>query len=336
MIKMSWKKWAVTASAASLGLLAASGYSALNWRPSLQPYSALAYQAPPAAERGLKLQFFGTTTVLLSDGRNSVLIDGFLSRPGWLRVVTTPFGPDTERIDAALARATVRRVDAVFVAHSHHDHAMDVGVVARKTNAKVVGSASTLSIARGEDLADDRLIALQVGEPSRFGDFKVTAYETPHSPTPVFLGTITEPLVPPAKLSAYKMGENYSFLVEHPLGRVLIVPSANYTSGMFAGVRADVVLLGIGSLGKQSEAFAEAYWDETVRQSGARLVLPIHWDDFGRGLEEPLVPMPYALDDFETSMARLHGFATRDGVTVRLLRAFDPTFLPMQTIDGQE
>lgn len=336
MTKMRGKRWVVTAIVAALGLLAAAGYTALHWRPSLQPYAALAYPPPPAAERGLEVQFFGTTTVLIGDGKNSILVDGFVSRPGWLRLVTTSFGPDTKRIDDALARGAVQRVDAIFVAHSHHDHAMDVGVVARKTNAKVVGSESTLNIARGEGLGDERLIALRVGEPLQFGDFKVTAYETPHSPDPVFLGLVTEPLVPPARLSAYKMAENYSFLVEHPLGRVLIVPSANYTRGTFAGVRADVVLLGIGSLGKQSEAFAETYWDETVRDSGARLVLPIHWDDFGRGLEEPLVPMPYALDDFDASMARLQQLAARDGVTVRLLPAFDPTFLPKQAIDGQE
>jgi L-ascorbate metabolism protein UlaG (beta-lactamase superfamily) len=95
------------------------------------------------------------------------------------------------------------------------------------------------------------------------------------------------------------------------------------------------VLLGIGGLGKQTEAFVETYWHETVRRTGARLVLPIHWDDFGRGLEEPLVPMPYALDDFDSSMIRLQGLATRDGVTVRLLPVFDPTYLPMQARGGK-
>ena len=326
---MTWKRRLAAAIVIVLGLLAAGGYAALHWRPALEPYAALTYVSPPESERGLQLQFFGNTTVLLADGRNAILIDGFLSRPGWLRLLVAPLAPDEARIDAALENGAVRHVDAIFVAHSHHDHAMDVGAVARRTQAVVVGSSSTLNIARGDGVSDDRVAALQPGTPLSFGDFRVTAYETPHSPDPVFLGVITEPLVPPARLAAYRMAESYSFFIEHPRGRVLVVPSANYTSGAFAGVRADVVLLGIGGLGEQSEAFSETYWNETVGRSGARLVLPIHWDDFGRGLDEPLVPMPFVLDNFDISLARLQRLAARDRVRVRLLPVFERIDLPV-------
>lgn len=70
------------------------------------------------------------------------------------------------------------------------------------------------------------------------------------------------------------MIENYSFFVEHPLRRVLVVPSASYSPGAFDGLKAGVVMWGIGTLGKQTEEFAETYWRETVRKSGAKLVLP--------------------------------------------------------------
>ena len=38
----------------------------------------------------------------------------------------------------------------MFIAHSHHDHALDVAYIAKRTGARVYGSDSTLNLARGE------------------------------------------------------------------------------------------------------------------------------------------------------------------------------------------
>ena len=117
-------------------------------------------------------------------------------------------------------------------------------------------------------------------------------YPDPHSPKPFYPGTLTQPLQLPAKLSDYKLGSNYSFLLRHPQGNILIVPSANFIRGLFKDERAEVVFLGIGVLGKQSDEFIQTYWNEVVRATGAKLVIPIHWDDFTRSLDEPLRPLP--------------------------------------------
>jgi hypothetical protein len=62
------------------------------------------------------------------------------------------------------------------------------------------------------------------------------------------------------------------------------------------------VLLGIGGLGTQDEAYRDAYWREVVLATGPRLLVPIHWDDFTISLDRPLQPMPTLLDDFDASM----------------------------------
>ena len=51
------------------------------------------------------------------------------------------------------------------------------------------------------------------------------------------------------------------------------------------------LLLAIGGLGAQSPDFVERYWHETVEATGAKLVIPIHWDDFLRPVDAPQRPL---------------------------------------------
>lgn len=300
-------------------------------RPDVDPSApGLAYRQDEVADPGLSVAFFGTSTVLISDGKNAILTDGFLSRPSWLQLVFATLQSNTEEIDFALGSARVEKVDAILVAHSHHDHAMDSGLVAQKTNAIVYGSESTLNIARGQKTPETQLRLIKTGQPWEAGGFKITAFETPHSPEPINVGDIDRPLDAPARLSAYKLGANFSFLLEHRLGNVLIVPSANYKPHVFDGVHAPVVVLGIGLLGKQSAEFTERYWNEVVRKTGAKLVLPVHWDDFARSLREPLVPLPSFMDNMAVALERLQALAKRDGVTIRFLPALQAVRLPVE------
>jgi L-ascorbate metabolism protein UlaG (beta-lactamase superfamily) len=85
-----------------------------------------------------------------------------------------------------------------------------------------------------------------------------------------------------------------------------------------------VVFLGVGTLGKKSDAYRASYWNETVKAVGAKRVIPIHWDDFWLPLTEPLQAMPLLIDDFGASMADLSRHAAQDGAELRL----PPTFVP--------
>jgi L-ascorbate metabolism protein UlaG (beta-lactamase superfamily) len=301
----------------------------LNWRPALPADHAIPYQSPAApALRGLQVEFFGTSTLLINDGQNFIMTDGFFSRPGWLKLLATKVGPDEGRIDWTISHGGVKHVDAIFVAHSHHDHAMDSAVVARKTGATVFGSESTRNIAFGESLPSAQFKVLKVCSPVTIGNFRVTAFETPHSPHSLFPGFTTDPFEVPARICSFKAAQNYSFLLEHPLGNILIVPSTNFTPGAFNGVKADVVALGIFRFGKQAEAFQRQYWDEVVTRTGAKLVIPIHWDDFGKSLEHSLVPFPYVMDNISASISPLQQLAADTGVSIQFLPALQPVYLP--------
>ncbi|MFI0723184.1 MFS transporter [Streptomyces sp. NPDC021224] len=295
-------------------------------RPALGPYRDRLQ--PPAAARGggLRVTWLEVSTLLLDDGRTALMTDGFFSRPGLLRCLTR-IAPDERVVRDCLARLGVTRLAAVVCAHTHYDHALDAPLVCRLTGARLVGSASTANVGRGGGLPEDRLVVPEEGEPLEFGAFTVTLLASPHSPGDRFPGTVDRPLVPPARPRAWATGTSYTVHVRHRGRPLLVHASANYRAGALAGVRAETVYLGVGGLGRQSARFRAAYWDEVVAATGARRVVPVHWDDFTRPLDRPPVPLPRVADDLAVSMDFLLRRGDADGVDVALpvaWRATDP------------
>jgi L-ascorbate metabolism protein UlaG (beta-lactamase superfamily) len=309
-------------------VLAAGGSFAwrLRDRPSLQSWPTLA--ARPTTTPGVTAQFLGVTSLAISDGTTTLITDGFFTRPGLLRTLAGTITPDEAAIDWALEQAALRRAAAVFTVHSHYDHAMDAPLVAARLGAVLIGSESTANLARGVRFPAERLRVVTPGEPMRFGAFEVTLLESRHFPHGMAMGTIDEPLVPPVRATAYHEGGSYSILVTHPTGRLLVQGSAGWKDGALAGRHADVVFLGLAGLGTKDARYTETYVREVVDATGARLVIPIHWDDFTRSLREPLLPMPRLLDDLVLTMTRVTTHLAPRGVTV----AFLPPFVPVQVL----
>jgi L-ascorbate metabolism protein UlaG (beta-lactamase superfamily) len=285
---------------------------------SLEPWSHLYEPAAQVSPGQVRAVFLGVSTILLDDGRTAIMTDGFFSRPGLARLIFGRLRPDRARVAAALARFGISRLDAVFVAHSHYDHALDAAVVAELTGARLIGSVSTRNIARGQGFPDDRFDVAVTGEPFDVGSFRLTALPAAHSPGDVAPGTIDEPLSLPARVRDYKTGGCYSLHVRHGDRELLVHASANVLPGALDGCRADTVYLGIGTLGKQDEAFRARYWNTLVTQTGARRVVPVHWDNFTVPLDKPLRPLPGFADDFTAAMEFLTRRAAPAGVTVML------------------
>ena len=289
-------------------------------RPDIARYAGM-FQVPVAAPGApLTATWLGVSTLLLDDGDSAVLTDGFFSRPSLARVGLGRIAPSPPRIDGCIARLGLRRLDAVLPVHSHFDHVLDSAVVAERTGAMLVGGESTANVGRGHGLPDDRIVLAVPGEPLPFGAFDITLIKSHHCPPDRFPGTITEPVRPPVKASAYRCGEAWSTLLHHRPSdrRCLIQGSAGYVPGVLDGQRAEVAYLGLGQLGPQPQRYLTEYWTETVRAVGARTVIGIHWDDFFRPLSKPLRALPYAADDLDVSLRVLGELARQDGVTLLL------------------
>ncbi|NOP97806.1 MBL fold metallo-hydrolase [Mycolicibacterium fortuitum] len=295
-------------------------------RPDLAPYARY-FDVPSATPQSpLRVTWAGVSTLLVDDGTSAVLTDGFFSRPALPTVVLRRLAPSLPRIEGCLARLGVDKLEAVLPVHSHFDHAMDSAVVAERTGARLVGGTSTAQVGIGGGLDPERTVTVTPGEAVSLGAYDVTLFESEHCPPDRFPGIITEPVVPPVKVAAYKCGEAWSTLVHHRPSdrRLLIVGSAGAVPGALAGQHAEVVYLGIGQLGLQSEQYFESYWAETVRTVEARRVVLIHWDDFFRPLHKPLRALPFAGDDLDVSMRLLSRLAERDGVDLHLPTVWQP------------
>lgn len=296
-------------------------------RPDLSQWSHLA--DVPVAEAGsaVRVQWLGVSTVHVSDGETHLITDGFFSRPGLATVGLRRFVPDVTRIDEALLLADIDRVDAVLPVHTHFDHVMDSATVALRTGARVVGGRSTANVARGHGLPESRITTATPGEPMELGSFEVTLVEGTHCPPDRYPGEVTAPVPRRASARAYRCGEAWSTFLHHrPSGRRLLVQgSAGCVPGALEGLSAEVVYLGVGQLGVQTEDYTRQYWDEVVGRVGATQVVIVHHDDFFRPLTRPLRALPYAGDDLGVTMERLTRYAERDGVRLSLPTLWQPS-----------
>ncbi|MFC7614008.1 hypothetical protein ACFQV2_11035 [Actinokineospora soli] len=161
------------------------------------------------------------------------------------------------------------------------------------------------------------------GDEITVGAFTVRVFEGVHSPGDRYPGTIDAPLVPPARARDYRTGACYSFLITHPAGTALIHPSANFVPHRFDGLDVDVLYLGIGMLGAQSERFQDDYWRHVVEATGPDLVVPVHWDNFGRPLDRKPRPLPFFLDKFRRSEEFLERKTAAAGIRWRFQQPFE-------------
>ncbi len=269
---------------------------------------------------GLAVTWLGVSTVLVTDGTTSVMTDGFFSRPSLVRTGMFPLRPDIGRIEAALRRAGVHRLDAVVPVHTHYDHVLDSATVALRTGADVYGGTSAAHVARGHGMEPDRVHVVESGHPFDVGSFEVTLVRGSHCPPDRYPGEITTPVPRVARVQEYRCGDAWSVLLHHrPTGRRMLVQgSAGYVPGALAGYSAEVAYLGVGQLGRQDDDYVTEYWDETVGRVGARRVVLVHHDNFFRPLSAPLRALPYVVDDLDATLARLVPRAVGDGAHLHL------------------
>ncbi len=237
---------------------------------------------------GVSITWLGTAGVLISDGQTGILIDPYVSRFSLSKVVLgAALRPDQDLIRQWVKRLGAANINAVIVSHSHFDHSLDAPYFAMETGAPLLGSESTLNIGRGAGLPETQLMVVQPGRVISVGNFSLNVIESRHGPALFgrvpYPGTIDHPLTPPRPARDYKLGITYAILIKHPCGTILHHGSAGFLPGMYAGIKADVVLLGIAGRGD-----TQAYLSEVPLKVKSRVVIPIHFDDFFKPLEEGL------------------------------------------------
>lgn len=292
---------------ASLLVVASITIAAL-WsdRPQLSEIDWPSYPEYESRPDAVTVTWLGVTTLLFDDGNTQILIDGFFSRPS---VADILFSANVEssaaQINFVLDEYQMQRLAAIIPVHSHFDHAMDIGAIANRSSASIIGSETTANIARGAGVPEDQIVIAENGSDYSFGEFSVKLIHSNHAQlgwgrSVPYPGTIDAPLEMPAPVSAWREGTSYSIVVSHPQGTTLIQGSAAFLSGTLDDVVADVVMLGVFGLENFGRNYTEQYWLSLVTSTGAKRVIPIHFDDYTKPFGQVDLS-PRILDNFVDS-----------------------------------
>ena len=306
----SWATRAIITIAAVVALGAAAIALLLQDRPDLD---AIDWQPLTVAEPrpdAVTVTWFGVTTLLFDDGETQLLIDGFFSRPSLADIVfNVPVQSEAAHINYVIDQYRLRRIAAIIPVHSHFDHAMDIGAIANRSSASILGSETTANVARGAGVPEDQIIVAETGVDYTFGEFNVRLIDSVHAPigwggAVPLAGTVNVPLELPAPVSAWREGGSYAIVVSHSQGTTLVNGSAGFLPGKLDSVRADVVMLGVWGLSNLGREYVEDYWHSLVTATGAERVFPVHFGDYSQPFGE-IEGTPRILDDFGDTAALL-------------------------------
>lgn len=274
------------------------------------------------SEAKVTVTWLGITTLLFDDGETQILIDGAFTRLSPLDIaLARRVGSDVATINYVMDEFRMDRLAAVIPVHAHFDHAIDVGRVANRSTALVLGSESTANIARGAGVPVDQFQTLASGEKRVFGEFTITLLESRHVPVGLAdagwpAGVIDRPLEQPARFWAWRGGTAVSILISHPEGTSLVQGSAGFLDGMLDMRQADVVFLSVAGLAAQGRDYTHRYWEQVVTATGADEVYAIHFDDFTRPFGDVQL-FPDIVDRVVVAADWIDEAADDDGIVVR-------------------
>jgi L-ascorbate metabolism protein UlaG (beta-lactamase superfamily) len=278
-------------------------------------YERLMMERPFAPQESVRMTWLGTAGVFITDGKTGILIDPYVSRFGMSKIVFgSPLKPDCGLIRKWTEKLGRKNITAVIVSHSHFDHVADAPYFAIEADAPLIGTERTMNVGRGAGMAGNKLIAVQPGQTMRFGDFTLKFIESVHGPAFMgsvpYPGTIDKPIIPPAAAGEYRLGGVFALLITHPSGTILHHGSAGFKPGMYEGTAVDVLLLGIA--GRED---TDTYLENVVLKTHARLVVPIHMDNFFKPLEGGMSFLPMVKFDEFCQKAEKH----RSAFTIRTM-----------------
>jgi L-ascorbate metabolism protein UlaG (beta-lactamase superfamily) len=225
----------------------------------------------------LRFRWLGTAGIELECRGERLLIDPYLSRFP-LRYVL--FGRPEPRRD--LVKRYLAPARTVLVSHAHYDHVMDVPTVCRDFGATAYGSPNTCAILEAHGIPSGQIQTVKKGDSIAAGPFDIRIFPGRHGRMAGRIphtGPLPAKLIPPLRLSDYRMDDMFSFLVRAADASILVWNDPDE----FGIPRADLLFF--------SPLWGARSCARTAKAAQASNVVPVHWDDFFSPLERPVRPM---------------------------------------------
>jgi L-ascorbate metabolism protein UlaG (beta-lactamase superfamily) len=222
---------------------------------------------------GLELEWLGVAGYRLTYEGVTILVDPYVSRvPLRSLLLRRPALPDP----ALLERYLPGKAAAVFVGHTHWDHAVDAPAIARRDGCPVYGSESLAQLMWLHGLAG---VVVESGRAYEAGPFVVRFVLSRHSKLLFgrkvpFDGPLTCEDVHGLSPGAYRCGAVYGIRIEVAGISLYHQGSADLDDGQ-AIEPVDVFLAGVA--GRQ---VTPHYWRRILPRLDPRVLVPTHYDDF--------------------------------------------------------
>src|SRR5262245_327902 len=260
----------------------------------------------PRARSAITLRHLGAAGWEINAGERVILLEPYLSRlriTGQFGTYTTPslpgdtrrvFGPDDDLVgDEAAVDAHITRADFILHSHSHFNHTIDMPYIARKTGATVIGTESTINLARAGGVPEPQLLPVHGGEDWAFGDFSVRVIPSLHSALngKHFFDSRTVPrdFRGPRRLGSDVEGGTLAYLLRLAGYEILWFGSMNFIEREVQGLRPDVAMI---AAARQRLEIYDYTWRLMRALGRPPIVFATHWDEqsfpFGAPQDERL------------------------------------------------
>ncbi|MBE2253552.1 MAG: MBL fold metallo-hydrolase [Myxococcus sp.] len=264
-----------------VGFLVAVRHVPFTIPPADRPSAALRTET----DGGLSLRYLGVSGYEVSDGTTVVLLDPTPTRPPPLTFLSGPIEPDE-----ALGAKECPKADVILVNHTHYDHALDVPAIARRTGALVVGSQSTVNLARSRGVPAEKTRVVKAGDTLTVGGFDIVVGRSRHTD----IAGISEPMSGVVPVDAgklwfweYALDETLFYRLEARGTSIWFHPTSTWAEGEILGPPAGTLIVGV-----TGEAQTPAKARGLLAAVKPRLVLPTHYDNFFQPWEKGLAKMP--------------------------------------------
>jgi L-ascorbate metabolism protein UlaG (beta-lactamase superfamily) len=239
------------------------------------------------------LTHLGAAGWQITDGRHVILTDPYLSRLRYrarFGVSDTPalagdtrraFGPDDDLVsDTAAVDARITRADFILLSHSHFNHTLDMPYIARKTGATVIGTETTITLARAGGVPDAQLLAVHGGEDYEFGALSIKVIPSLHSALNgkhYYDGRVLPPdFQGPRRMANDVEGGTLAYLIRLAGHRMLWFGSMNYLEREVQGLRPNIALIAAARQRLEIHDYTGRLMRALDRPP---LVFATHWDE---------------------------------------------------------
>ena len=255
------------------------------------PWKIPAQHQPPASWRvpvqpgvGLTLRSLGVSGFELTDGTTTVLLDPTPTRPDPTALITGPIDADP-----VIGEKLCPRADVILVNHTHFDHALDVGAIAKRTGALVVGSQNTINLALSRGVPPEKTKVVHSGDQLTVGSFTIDVRASRHTDILVSqpMSGVISPTAGPMWFWNYALDDTLTYRLSAAGSTVWFHPTSTYEPGELGGLAAKTLIVGV-----TGEKQTRKKIDGLLAESHATRILPTHFDNFFQPYERGLALMP--------------------------------------------